>query len=60
MTSDARKADSIQRAIYRKFNLEIKPNPADGTDSNPDIGVRDNMKPGSRDIVDNLIVVQLV
>jgi len=60
LTSDARKADSIKTAIYRKFNLVVKPNPADGTDSNPDIGVRDNMKPGSRDIVDNLIVAQLV
>jgi hypothetical protein len=35
--------------------LEVKLNPADGTDSNPDIGVRDYMKPGSRDIVGNLI-----
>jgi len=60
LTSDARKADSKKTAMYRKFNLEVKPNPADGTDSNPDIGFRDNMKPGSRDADDNLIVAQLV
>jgi hypothetical protein len=60
LTSDARKADSIKTAMYRKFNLEVKLNPADGSDSNPDIGVRDNIKPDSRDNVDNLIVAQLV
>lgn len=50
----------MKTAMYRKFNLEVKPNPADGTDSNPDIVVRDNMKQGSRDTDDNLIVAQLV
>jgi len=60
LTSDARKADSIKTATYRKFNLEVKLNPADGSVSNPDIDVRDNMKPGSRDTDDNLIVAQLV
>jgi hypothetical protein len=60
LTADTRKADSMKTAMYRKFNLEVKPSSAVGTDSNPDIGVRDNMKPGSRDIVDNLIVAQLV
>jgi hypothetical protein len=46
--------------MFRQFNLEVKPNPADGTDSNPDSGFRDYMKPGNKDIVGNLIVTQLV
>jgi hypothetical protein len=54
------KADSRKTALYRKFNFEFKPNSADSTNSNPDIGIRDYIKSGSRDMVVNLIVAQLV